>query len=111
MTDGTLTTTTPDGVSTTRPVAPSWASVAPLLARWQMALVPHRDGQWDVLAGFVESWRPHHDARCIPFAALPQAIADVAAQCEREKRRKEEGGRRKGRPAHGNDSAAEEDTR
>ena len=82
--DATLTTTTPAGASTTRPVPPSWASVAPLLARWQMALIPARDGLWDVLAGFVTSWMPHHDARRVPFAQLPAAIAALAARCEAE---------------------------
>jgi hypothetical protein len=61
--------------------------VAPLLARWHIALVPHRDGTWDVLAGFVESWRPHQEARGVPFRRLPQAIADVAARCAAEEKR------------------------
>lgn len=78
---GTLTTTTPAGVSTTRPVPPSWASVAPLLERWQMALVPYRDRLWDVIACAAGS-KSQGIARRVPFAALPQAIADVAAQCE-----------------------------
>lgn len=85
MTDeGTLTTTTPDGVSTTRPVPPSWASVAPLLARWSMALVPYGDGTWDVHAGYPSVGLPQATARVVPFAALPQAIADVAARCVAE---------------------------
>ena len=59
----------------------TWASVAPLLARWQMALVPHRDGTWDVLAGF-DRLSGVQEARAVPWADVPQAITDVAARCE-----------------------------
>ena len=86
-------------------LAPRWDQVAPLLQRWQIALVPHRDGAWDVLAGFdrpgSRPWigvqgRPGQalsgvqEARYVAFAQLPQAIADVAARCEAEE--KGEGG-------------------
>lgn len=70
MPDATLTTQQPNQPPHTRPVPPSWASVAGLLERWQMALVPHRDGCWDVLAGFVSHYLPHHAARRVPFAPL-----------------------------------------
>jgi hypothetical protein len=82
MPDATLTTTTPASGTTTRPVPPSWATVAPLLARWQIALAPHRDGSWDVLATFPGANLPVHEAWRVPFARLPEAIAAVAAQCE-----------------------------
>lgn len=64
--------------------AATWQDVAPLLQRWQMALVPSPDGSWDVLAGYsrMGGVLPPHDARNVSFADLPQAIADVAAQCE-----------------------------
>ena len=93
MPDTTLTTTTPDGTTTVRPVPPSWASVAPLLQRWQMALVPYTDRSWDVYSGYNDHSLPRHDARGVPFAALPQAIAiaDVAARCAAEAALGEEG--------------------
>jgi hypothetical protein len=68
--------TTPD-----RCPGPAWNDVAPMLERWQIALVPHADRSWDVLA-FLAGVGPQVDARHIDFAALPQAIAAVAARCE-----------------------------
>jgi hypothetical protein len=76
-----LTTQQPGQPPVVRPVPPSWATVAPLLERWQIALAPHRDGTWDVVA-FHTGIGPPHDARQVPFARLPQTIADLAAQCE-----------------------------
>ena len=77
--DGTLRATTP----TSTPVPPSWATVAPLLARWQMLLLPTQDRSWDVCSGWPRlCGLPRHAARGVPFAALPQAIQDVAARCE-----------------------------
>jgi hypothetical protein len=67
--------------------APTWNAVAPLLSRWHLALVPHRDGTWDVLAfggGGLQV-----DARRVPFPALPQAIADVAVRCDAAARARE----------------------
>jgi hypothetical protein len=58
----------------------TWNDVAPLLARWAMALVPHRDGSWDVLA-FLAGCGPQGDARYVECARLPAAIAEVAARC------------------------------
>ena len=61
-----------------------WATVAPLLQRWQMALVPAPDGSWDVLAGSsrMGGVLPPHDARHVSCAALPQAIWDLSRRCE-----------------------------
>jgi transcriptional regulator with XRE-family HTH domain len=61
--------------------AATWASVAPLIARWQIALVPHRDGTWDVLAGF-DRLSGVHDAHHVAWPDVPQTIADLAARCE-----------------------------
>jgi hypothetical protein len=66
--------------------------VAPLIERWQIALVPHRygtldqvqGGLWDVMALCPGAVLPAHEAYCVPFARLPQAIADVAARCAAE---------------------------
>ena len=78
----TLTTQSPNEPPETRPVPPSWATVAPLLARWQMALLPGRDLGWTVLTGYPESLGlPRHDRHNIPFALLPAVIAVLAAQC------------------------------
>lgn len=61
----------------------TWASVAPLLARWQMALLPFPDRSWDVHAGYPVRWTgPRLSLYGIAWADLPQAIADVAARCE-----------------------------
>ena len=59
----------------------TWQDVAPLLARWFICLLPSTDGSWDVLAGFPPVGLPRLDARRVPFAGLPQAIAEVAARC------------------------------
>jgi hypothetical protein len=58
----------------------TWNDVAPLLERYQIALVPHPDRSWDVLA-FLPDLGPHVDARRVDFAALPAVIAAVAARC------------------------------
>jgi hypothetical protein len=92
MPDATLTTQQPGQQPVVRPVPPSWATVAPLLQRWQIALVPHRDGTldqvqgglWDVLATCPGAVLPAQEAYRVPFARLPQAIADVAARCAAE---------------------------
>jgi hypothetical protein len=81
MPDSTLTTTTPDGRDTTRPVPPSWASVAPLLQRWQIALVPYLDGTWDVRV-FGSQHRAAEVVAAVRFADLPQAIWEVSQRCE-----------------------------
>ena len=63
--------------------ATTWASVAPLLERWQMALIPHDDLTWDVFSGYTPHHRlPIHDARRVPFSGLPQAIWEVSQRCE-----------------------------
>ena len=77
----TLTTQSPGQPPHTRPVPPSWPEVASLLERWQMALVPHPEGLWDVLAGESGHGLPMHEAHRVPFAQLPQAIAALAARC------------------------------
>jgi hypothetical protein len=70
-----------------------WSDVAPLLQRWQMALLPQPDGTWDVQPGYP-SVGPHRDggrswwwrlAVNVPFAELPQAIQEVSRRCEAEK--------------------------
>lgn len=61
--------------------AVTWDDVAPLIAQWSMALVPHRDGSWDVLATFPGANLPVHEAYRVPFARLPAAIQSVAARC------------------------------
>lgn len=76
-----------DFIRTTPPTGthapPSWVTVAPLLARWQMALIPHDDRSWDVLAGYPRGWTgPIRSVYGVAFAVLPAAIADVAARCE-----------------------------
>lgn len=65
----------------------SWATVAPLVQRWQMALVPRSDGTWDVLACFPDAGPPVHEVERVPFAGLPQAIQDLAARCAAEEGR------------------------
>ena len=81
--DGTLTTQIPGQSPHTSPISPSWASVAPLLERWQIALMPQRDRSWDLVSGFPRACGlPVHGATAVLWAALPQAIADVAARCE-----------------------------
>lgn len=62
---------------------PTWATVAPLLARWRMALVPQHDGTWDVLTGYDSRLlRRVFDARQVPWNQVPQTIMDLAARCE-----------------------------
>ena len=73
-------------MSTTVHPPATWDDVAPLLARWQMALVPHRDGSWDVLATFPGATPPVHEAYRVPFDRLPEAIVSVAARCEADTR-------------------------
>jgi hypothetical protein len=58
----------------------TWDEVLPLLERWQIALVPHPDRSWDVLA-FGVPFVPPQDVRGVAFAGLPQAIKDLAARC------------------------------
>jgi hypothetical protein len=66
--------------------------VAPLIERWQIARVPPpsgpqdkvQGGGWDVMALCPGAVLPAHEAYCVPFARLPQAIADVAARCAAE---------------------------
>ena len=79
----TLTTQTPGQPPETRPVPPSWATVAPLLERWQMALIPQHDGTWHLIANYplALSLEVHLGATSVPFDHLPQIIADVAARC------------------------------
>ncbi|HSF31903.1 MAG TPA: hypothetical protein VLK82_15675 [Candidatus Tectomicrobia bacterium] len=79
----TLTTQSPGQPPQTRPIPPSWAEVAPLLARWQMALIPYADRSWDVLAGYPRGWTgPMPSIYGVPFAGLPQAILEVSQRCE-----------------------------
>lgn len=81
----TITTTTPDGTTTQRPISPSWASVAPLLARWQIALLPQPGGAWNLVSGSPRACGlPVHGATGVAFAAVPQKIREVAARCEHE---------------------------
>lgn len=74
----------PGAGSGARQGPPSWASVAPLIARWQMALVPLAPGTWHVLPNYPHALAlPRHlGETAVPFEGLPQAIADVAARCE-----------------------------
>jgi hypothetical protein len=81
MPEATLTTQAPGQPPHTRPVPPSWASVAPLLERWQMALVPHLDRVWEVIA-FAGGSGPRASAHRVPWPEVPQAIVDLAARCE-----------------------------
>jgi hypothetical protein len=81
MPDNTLTTQIPGQPPETRPVPPSWATVAPLLARWQIALVPHPEGTWDVFPNQTGLLRLRlHPPAPLPWREVPQAIADLAAQ-------------------------------
>lgn len=59
----------------------TWNDVAPLLARYQIALVPHPDGRWDVTA-FGVPLVPPYGCHHVRFADVPQVIAAVAAWCE-----------------------------
>jgi hypothetical protein len=83
MTDTILPTQTPDQPPQTRPVPPSWASVAPLLARWQIALVPHPDGTWDVRA-FGVPLVPPYGCHHVRWGDVPQVVTAVAAWCAQE---------------------------
>jgi len=68
----------------------TWTTVAPLLARYAIALLPQADGSWDVHPGYQVT--PHtpvwhrgawwREAVNVPFAELAAAIVDVAARCE-----------------------------
>lgn len=70
-------------MSASIPEQASWATVAPLLARWQIALVPQRDRTWDLVSGYPRACGlPVHGALGVLFADVPQAILDVAARCE-----------------------------
>lgn len=60
----------------------TWQDVAPLLERWRLAVFPNPDGTWDVLTGYAggaSGCLLRVTARC--WTDVPQAIADVAAQC------------------------------
>lgn len=61
----------------------TWCDVAPLLARWQIALVPETDGTWDARA-FGVPLVPPYGCHHVRFADLPQVIAAVAAWCAAE---------------------------
>jgi hypothetical protein len=75
-------TTTPTSSEPWRPVPPSWATVAPLLQRWQMALIPYPDGSWDLLAGYPRGWDgPRLQVHGVAFADVPQMVAYLAEQC------------------------------
>lgn len=75
--------------NTTTP-GPAWDAVAPLLARWRMALIPHQDGTWDVLTGYDSRLLTGvFDVHLVPFAGLPQAIAALAARCAAAAREEE----------------------
>ena len=64
--------------------AATWQDVAPLLARWAIGVGPSGDGTWEVIrlrpGTCGEAWEV--ETIGVLFSALPQAIADVAAQCE-----------------------------
>lgn len=67
----------------------TWTDVAPLLARWQIALVPHFDRTWDVLAGYSDYTLPLQGDYRVPFRDVPAAIAQVAARCAAAPREEE----------------------
>ena len=88
MSDATLSTQQPGQPPHTRPVPPSWATVAPLLERWQIALLPAAPGLWTVTSGWPSATGlPRYAERRVPFHALPAAIAAVAARCAQEEAR------------------------
>ena len=62
----------------------TWATVAPLLARWQMAVLPHLDGSWDVVGWYRLAGRRPPQRLAVAWPDVPQAIADVAARCQAE---------------------------